>query len=254
MSALDNPIWYSLTSEQANFALGTTHARRYPPQVAPFAAVCGARDGALENARSNIPRTTIHCNDQRSVSDGLARLMNPGEQVYLAGIAPEFDARWSVLEESRIVQMVWQPPSQIPADSPSFRERTEPVISEMTSIDQADMMALTTLVFPGYFRPRTPELGRYIGIRRRGRLAAMAGERMRLTGYQEISAVCTHPDYLGRGYAAHLIQVLIGHIRQRGMIPFLHVGEANTRARALYERLGFVDRCTLPLWRVLRRD
>lgn len=111
----------------------------------------------------------------------------------------------------------------------------------------------STLVYPEFFRRRTPELGRYLGVYQQGRLVAMAGERMRLDGYQEISAICTHPEFTGRGYAARLTTELVNASLQRGSIPFLHVGSHNTRARALYERLGFRERIDVGLWSVQRR-
>jgi predicted GNAT family acetyltransferase len=96
-------------------------------------------------------------------------------------------------------------------------------------------------------------LGHYCGIREGGRLVSMAGERMRATGYQEISGVCTHPDYVGRGYSAKLNACMIDSISARGVQPFLHVSDNNERAKALYRRLGFVARRELGLWHVRRR-
>ena len=119
--------------------------------------------------------------------------------------------------------------------------------------DTHEMLALTALVFPGYFRRRTPEMGDYFGIRHGSHLAAMSGERMKVHGYEEISAVCTHLDFTGRGYAARLINYIVAKMLQRGVTPFLHVNETNARARSLYERLGFVDRASLPLWLLQRR-
>jgi predicted GNAT family acetyltransferase len=113
-------------------------------------------------------------------------------------------------------------------------------------------VTLTALVFPGYFRRRTPQMGAYVGIRREGRLAAMSGERMKVRGFEEISAVCTHPDFAGRGYAAALVNYIARNMLQRGIIPFLHVNETNRRARDLYERVGFENRMTLPLWLLKR--
>ena len=118
----------------------------------------------------------------------------------------------------------------------------------MTADQVADMVALTDLVFPGFFRPRTLEMGSYIGIYDGKRLAAMAGERMRLDGYQELSAVCTHPDYTGRGYAQRLLGVLCNSAFDRGFTPFLHVYADNARAIGVYRRMSFVDRAVLPFW------
>jgi predicted GNAT family acetyltransferase len=131
-------------------------------------------------------------------------------------------------------------------------EIAEPEV-EICALADADipaMLELTALVYPEFFRTRTLELGAYSGIYQNGRLAAMAGERMYLTGYREISAVCTHPDFTGRGFAAALVAQVTNAILERNEVPFLHVSRDNLRAKSLYERLGFIARCELPLWAV----
>ena len=112
-------------------------------------------------------------------------------------------------------------------------------IDELGPRDSPEMVELTTLTKPGPFGSRTHELGYYVGIRQEGKLVAMAGERLKVPGYTEVSAVCTHPDYLGRGYAGALMTEVMQQIRERGETPFLHVRADNARAIALYERLGF---------------
>jgi ribosomal protein S18 acetylase RimI-like enzyme len=223
---LDNPIWSSLTTDHAHFARlvpGSAHAHRYPAQVAPFAAV--PEPGAAP-ARE------------------LAGIVDAGESIYVVGVAPEFDNGWTLLSCSKIVQMVWQRQADV-------RTKDGDIV-RLSGDDSADMVDLTTLAFPGFFRPQTPQMGRYFGIRRDGMLVAMAGERMSVTGYREISAVCTHPQFTGQGYAARLVLVLVDLILELRRVPYLHVGEGNARARALYRRLGFVDRCELPMWLVQR--
>jgi predicted GNAT family acetyltransferase len=115
------------------------------------------------------------------------------------------------------------------------------------------MLALVELTRPGPFLPRTIELGRYLGAFVDAQLVAMAGERMRLTGFTEVSAVCTHPDYLGRGYARRLIAELTNAILDGGELPFLHFAHENVRAKALYERLGFEFRADVQLHVVTRQ-
>jgi predicted GNAT family acetyltransferase len=110
-----------------------------------------------------------------------------------------------------------------------------------------DMLALTELTKPGPFSQRTPELGSYLGVREAGQLVAMAGERLRFPGYTEISAVCTHPDYRGRGYAGSLVSALIQRITGREEIPFLHVRNENVGAVRLYENLGFDTRSMMSI-------
>ncbi|MFL6115759.1 MAG: GNAT family N-acetyltransferase, partial [Catenulispora sp.] len=98
---------------------------------------------------------------------------------------------------------------------------------------------------PGPFLPRTIELGSYLGIRHDGRLVALAGERLRPPGWTEISAVCTHADFRGRGLATRLIRAVAHGIRERGETPFLHTGAENVNAIRLYEALGFRLRRTV---------
>jgi len=221
---MNNPIWSALTSAQAHFAIGEPIAKRYPAEVAPFIAV---------------PEPTP------AAADALAELVSPGEIVNIVSVTPKLDKGWELLATGNIVQMVWRDDASAPEEDPTG-------ITPLTDADTPDMLDLTSLVFPGYFRRRTPEMGDYFGIRQDGQFAAMAGERMKLHGYEEISAVCTHPNFTGRGLAARLINLLVAKQLKRGIVPFLHVNEANARARALYVRLGFVDRALLPLWLLKR--
>jgi ribosomal protein S18 acetylase RimI-like enzyme len=215
---LDNPVWHSLRSQHAALAITATGAAKYPPAIAPFAAVSDVPDRAATQ---------------------LASLIGDSESVYLVGVAPEPPAGWMLEQGKPCLQMICHvPPAEIPG----------PPVTEMSALQREDMLALTALVFPGFFRPRTLEMGRYLGIYDGGRLAAMAGERMRLDGFQEISAVCTHPDYTGRGYAQRLVSMVCRGAFERGFVPFLHVYEENIRAIAVYRQLGFTDRMSMPLW------
>jgi predicted GNAT family acetyltransferase len=112
-------------------------------------------------------------------------------------------------------------------------------LEELGAADSAAMIELTFITRPGPFEKRTYELGTYLGIRCDGRLVARAGERLKVPGYTEVSAVCTHPDHTGRGYASILMNEVMGRIRDRREKAFLHVREDNVRAIQLYERLGF---------------
>jgi ribosomal protein S18 acetylase RimI-like enzyme len=129
-----------------------------------------------------------------------------------------------------------------------------PELIELTEVHRADVLALTALVYPHYFRPRTVELGRYFGIYRDGRLAAMIGERMGMDDYTEISAVCTHPDFNGRGYARRLMAWLSNDVLDRGLTPFLHVSHENRRAKELYKKNGYRVRRDIPFWSLRRVD
>jgi len=124
---------------------------------------------------------------------------------------------------------------------------------ELGESDVPEMMALAELTKPGPFSRRTREMGDYVGVREDGKLIAMAGERLRVPGYTELSAVCTHPDHLGRGYAGFLMSEIIRRIVERGERPFLHVRPENARAVGLYERLGFEKRL-LKKYAILQRE
>jgi ribosomal protein S18 acetylase RimI-like enzyme len=219
---LDNPVWSSLTTQHASLAVVRDSVGRYPPQIAPFVAV------GTSDART-LPQ--------------LEALVNGGESVYFVGVAPDFGPGWNLESSTAIPQLVCVAPVTV-------RSGPEPVV--LTEANRADMLALTALVFPGFFRPRTIEMGRYIGIYHGRVLAAMAGERMRMDGYQEISGVCTHPEFIGRGYAQRLVGLLTNAVLERGVTPFLHTHHDNTRALSLYEHLGYRVRAEVGLWSVTR--
>jgi predicted GNAT family acetyltransferase len=119
--------------------------------------------------------------------------------------------------------------------------------------DAEEMLALAILTEPGPFFRRTHQLGNFIGVRQEGKLVAMAGERLKLAGFTEVSGVCTHPDWRGKGYASGLMEIVARRVLERGETPFLHVYAANSGAIALYESLGFRWRAALT-FTVLRRS
>ena len=221
-TSLDNPAWSALTTHQAHLALGGDLARRYPLHLAPIAAV-GRRD--------------------RAALEELATLVPEGDSVSLPAtlesVAPLLPPQLEVTIERRLVQMVCETRVAVPT--------ADIELSVLGEADVPDMLALTTLTHPGPFRSHTYTLGTYLGIRIDGRLAAMGGQRMHVPGYREVSAICTHPDFQGRGYARAIVARLLTETFDRGLIPFLHVEEANQRAQGVYRDFGFVERTRLPL-------
>ena len=161
----------------------------------------------------------------------LRELVAPGAQVALLSTAPlELPDGWQLVGSRWIDQMVCaEPPPE--ARGPAG-------LVELGDADVPELLALTELTQPGPFGPGTIELGRYVGVRVDGRLAAMAGERLRPAGHTEISAVCTHPDFTGRGYAKALMLLLMADAARAGRRPMLHVKTENG-AKYLYEKLGF---------------
>lgn len=222
---LDNPAWYALTNQHAAFALGDGLARRYPRAMTAFGAVAA--------------------NDMAAFSD-LAALVPPQEVVGLWGCQPPAEDGWTLLMQIPVVQMVYAGP------------RVEPpaLANQMRSLAASELpaiMQLIELTHPGPFQQRTLELGHFLALWQDATLVAMAGERMHLPGYREISTVCTHPSYQRRGYARQLTQQLIYEIQSAGEIPFLHVFTENKSAQALYESLGFHARVELALFIVKRQ-
>lgn len=220
---LDNPVWESLASRHHSLALRQHDAARYPPDVAPFLGVPADDVDAAASLESLVPH---------------------GDTVLLLGRAPAEAEGWRLQQLALLAQMVC---------TASIPEVDGPDLIELTEVHRADVLALTALVYPHYFRPRTVELGRYFGIYRDGRLAAMIGERMGMDDHTEISAVCTHPDFNGRGYARRLLAWLSNDVLSRGLTPFLHVSHENRRAKELYAQNGYSLRRDIAFWS-LRRD
>lgn len=221
---LDNPFWSSLRSRHRDIARGHGDVARFPAQYAPFLGVAHAGVDAFE---------------------AIDTLLAPRESVYLLGVAPDrVPGEWRLEAFPDLAQMTCMAPIET-VDGPD--------IIELGQAHRADVLALTALVYPHYFRERTMELGRYFGIYRDGRLAAMIGERLGMDGIQEMSAICTHPDFNGNGYARRLTAWLTNDNLARRRIPFLHVSHQNERAKRLYEQLGYRNRRDIPFWS-LRRE
>lgn len=221
-SELDTPFWSALRSIHAHLAVADGDVARYPAEYAPFLGV--ARDGA-------------------SVDAALGRLVARGESVYLLGTAPEVPEGWRLEAFHPLAQMVCDAPLPVPDGPP---------ILLLDERHRRDVRALTALVYPHYFRERTMEMGRYFGIYQDGRLAAMIGERLGAPGCREMSAICTHPDFSGRGYARRLTAWLGNDTLERGDLPFLHVSYENPRAKSMYERMGYRLRRDIGFWSLAR--
>jgi ribosomal protein S18 acetylase RimI-like enzyme len=206
---LDNPAYASLCGAHAPLAQARGRARRYPADVAPFLAL-PSRPSAQD-------------------WEDAAGLVEPGSWVAAQYGADELPDGWRAVQTFELAQMIEERVTGV--------DCTEAV--SLGAVDVPEMLALVAATEPGPFLPRTIELGDYLGIRRDGALVAMAGERFRLDGWTEISAVCTKRDHRGEGLASGLMGALIAGIQRRSERAFLHVMSTNTGAIRLYEALGF---------------
>ena len=209
LESLDNPIWFALTTEHRLLARSHGLARRYLPNVSPLAALLHPSSEAFADLR---------------------RLVSPGEQVALFTASPlDVPGDWQVDRSRWIDQMICEASLPPPSVAPL----------RLWTKDVPEMLELAAATEPGPFLPQTIQMGSYFGIRASdGRLAAMAGKRLQSTGFVEISAVCTLPEFRGRGYAQSLTTFLAARILATGKTPFLHVKSENG-AKVVYQKIGF---------------
>lgn len=209
---LDRPVWNALTSRQAHLARGDARALRFDPDYAQFAAGADPRD-----------------------SEALLPLLDGGS----IGVVEVDDTSFPAQLQAHRAVCNQMTAAVITPGTPRF------AVVALGDSDAEAMLALATLTRPGPFYRHTNRLGDFIGVKIDGRLAAMAGERMKLQGFTEVSGVCTHPDFRGQGYAGGLMRLVAQRIIARGETPFLHVYPDNAGAIALYETLGFRFRSQL---------
>ena len=221
---LDRPVWSALNGGWKAVSWGDARARRLDPDYGPFAA-----------------------SHDRS----------PEALAALGAFTPGPDGLWVVEDEdfplpsgmtvvkSALCHQMWAQ-----AMTPGGKALD---VMPLSDGDAAEMLALALLTKPGPFAARTHAFGNFIGVKIDGRLAAMAGERMRMDGFAEVSGVCTHPDFRGRGLASNLLRMVAERILKRGEVPFLHTYADNAVAIAMYEGLGFQFRKELML-RVLVQE
>lgn len=215
---LDNPGWYALQTVHQHFAEGTELIKRYPAEVLQIA---GCADPAFTNLHEIEP------------------WVEPGEKIFIVGDLPPLPQNWINYININCVQMVCSKLKPLPV-----KEKAS--IKLLTEIDHDEMIGLINLVQPGFFFRNTYQLGDYFGIRQDDKLVAIAGERLKISGLTEISAVVTHPHYTGRGYAQQLVVHVAAKNLEEGNIPFLHFVSTNHRARKVYELVGFEERRTIP--------
>ena len=217
---LDNPIWIALNSGSASFAYSNGVVRFIDRRIGFFAG---------------IPLyDTEHLNQLYEAMDSGMRVIvfPPGDL--------DLDAKWKVRNDNALLQMVFEKPSINLSQDASIRA--------LAAADVPEMLALTQLAKPGPFLENTIAFGGYFGFFVDGRLVSMAGTRLAAGPYTEVSAVCTHPDFVGQGLAQRVLPHVLNYIQQRGQIPYLQLYPDNLPAYRLYQRLGFVERANLRVY------
>lgn len=207
LNSLDRPVWHSLGGPQNTLDVGTGSVRRLDPAYGPFAAADPGNEGDL------------------------AQHLHGGEIWLVEPEALPAPVGLQVLREAPLLQMIADGPI-VPIDDAE--------IVALGEADAAEMAELALATEPGPWAPQTWRYGQFYGIRIDGRLAAMAGERMRPAAHlAELSGVCTWPEFRGRGLAARLIRKVMAGMAARGEVPYLHSYASNVSAIRLYESLGF---------------
>ena len=214
---LDNMIWNAITTGNSNIAKVECEVGCYQQDIAPFVGVKELNEANLDKLYDFIPsgrRVAISYFDKIGLNEN----------------------KWERMQHLECNQMVYKKPVT------SFTTATSSLIVPLTDEHVPQMLELTALTKPGPFFSKTILFGNYFGIFVDGRLAAMTGQRMHPVPYMEVSAVCTHPDFRGHGYAKALMLQVMKIILANSFTPFLHVLTTNTTAIQLYESIGFRTR------------
>ncbi|MBS1598844.1 MAG: GNAT family N-acetyltransferase [Bacteroidetes bacterium] len=218
-SKLDNPVWHSLKETHHPFSVNYDNIKFYHPDYCPFG---GFREGENKlNADENY--------------SGISN------QFFIVGEMPMLPNDLILQKDLVCLQMI--------IHDKIIMNKNE-VIIKLTDQHKDKLFDLVNLVQPGYFRKKTSLLGEYFGIFKNDQLIAVTGERMKMNDFTEVSAIVTHPEYTGRGYAKQLVAHVVNNILQQNKTPYLHVVENNIGAIALYEKLGFETRRKISFWNI----
>lgn len=223
INKLDNPAWYSLNESHKDFVIDYNNMKFYDPDYCPFG-------GAV--------------NDNETES-GIAAYASLTDNFFVIGNRPDINDKVQIEGELVCNQMVLDHRIDI--------DIHENIIELHTEDQRNDLFKLVNLVQPGYFKNKTADLGSYYGIYKNDQLIAVTGERMKMHGYTEMSAIITHPEQTGKGYAKQLIVHASNRIFNESKIPYLHVADTNFNAIKLYEKLGFLTRKKISFWKLLTK-
>ncbi|WP_303318017.1 GNAT family N-acetyltransferase [Flavivirga abyssicola] len=217
---LDNPVWFSLTDCHYDYAIDYGNVKFFQPDYGPFGAFINNEDTSLAIEKH-------------------AKLIT---DFFIVGDKPKMPLHFKEPVEYIGLQMIIYNKINYPI--------TEAIV-ELTESHYDDLIHLVKLVYPEYFKSKTNTLGRYYGIYKDKKLVAVTGERMQTNDFIEISAVITHPDYTGKGYAKQLITHTVEGILKKDKVPFLHVDQTNLGPIQLYKKLGFITRRKFSFWRII---
>lgn len=220
---LDNPVWNSLSETHAAFAIDYNGTKFYNPEYCPFGGFIS-------------PESILDASDQYSVL---------AENFFIVGEEPQISNSSKIAKELVCLQMIIYNKIALPI--------TDNIV-KLTEEHNDELVQLVNLVQPGYFKNKTTLLGNYYGIFKENQLVAIAGERMKMNHFTEVSAIITHPDHTGKGYAKQLIAHCVNSIFSENKTPYLHVVESNIGAIALYEKLGFVTRRKMSFWNIFKNQ
>ena len=227
IDAFANPVWNALHTTHSDLAVRFGRACKYPADVAPFSA--------LEE------------NSADALAD-LLTLLKPGEVTFVVDPQPPSILEVTVEPGPLCLRM------DFPSDAPIPEIPARIRIEKLSCADSAAMVGLTDVAYPGYFRPGTCRMGNFYGVWNDGTLVAMAGERMCPFPFREITAVCTHPQHRGHGYAAALVARVLAEQRRIDARSTLWVVVTNLKAIELYARMGFLAVGEVRLWRITRQN
>ncbi|KIC02316.1 acetyltransferase [Flavobacterium sp. JRM] len=217
---LDNPAWYSLSETHQEFSINYNNIKFYNPDYCPFGGFI-----ILENISESI-------DEYSKLTDGF----------FIVGEKPQLSDQLELKNELICLQMIIHDRIDV--------EIKENIVALTTSQHIDALFELVSLVQPGYFKRKTALLGNYFGIFKDDKLIAVTGERMKMDDSTEVSAIVTHPEYTGQGYAKQLITHAVNNIFDQNKTPYLHVVESNISAIKLYEKLGFSTRRKMSLWHI----
>lgn len=220
---LDNPVWYALTEAHQDFAIGSNKLKRYQKMISPFLAF----------------------NEHEiNVFEELEELIEKDEIFYIINDLPPLPSNYIIEKKIICPQMICNEPAEV--------SLPDIFVRQLNDQDDDKILALINEVFPGFYVRGTRLMGDYYGIFDNERLVSISGERLKMDGLTEISAVVTHPRYAGRKYAQKLVMHLVNKNREDGITPFLHTEDTNQRAIRMYEHLGFVTRRNIDVWKIKR--